>query len=110
MLYQLSEIDFAVIDSLADGGEPVSLLIRELHAGKHAWGAEEIIRALAGLVEKQMSRCIHSPSGMTFTNPSREALQEHITALPDNSEKDYWFELTETGQTVWENWRQLRPG
>ncbi|MHB9133528.1 MAG: hypothetical protein ACYDBB_20885 [Armatimonadota bacterium] len=108
MLFQLSEIEFAVIDSLADGAEPLSLMLRELREATPPRDSVAVVTALGELMEKQLARCIRTPSGTTFTNPTRDVLKSHLSPPADQSTPEYWFELTETGQTVWENWRQLR--
>lgn len=108
MYQQLSEIEFAVLNSLADGEEPLSLMLQELHEGTHPWEGAVVVASLAELMDRQLARCVRHPTGMAFTNPSRETLQAYL-AHPQQAQGEYWFELTDNGQAVWETWRRTRP-
>ena len=109
LLYQLSELEYAVMNSLADGQEPLSLLLREMLEGTLRHPAAAVVSTLDGLMAKGLARCARTPHGLTFVNPTAETLLGQLNQSPGHGERDYWFELTEAGQTIWESWRQLHP-
>lgn len=88
MPLELSELGYEIVDSLADGPEPLSYLLREMRATQLE--SATIIGALEELLEQQIARYMH----------------HHWQALPLSTEQDAWLELTDCGQTAWAIWRQ----
>ena len=110
MSFQMSEIEFAVIDCLADGAQTLTCLVHELYEGQHPWDRGIVANALMRLIEKQLIRSNRIPGGPPVTDLSPEAVHARIAAFPEQKTADCWVELTESGQAVWEIWRQASPG
>jgi hypothetical protein len=108
MLFQLTELEYDIIDLLADGPESLVMLLREGERAQHPWELGLVVTALLGMVERQLLRCARVPGSAAFMLPTREALVMHATTAHASVEGDYWFELTERGQAVWTMWLQAR--
>lgn len=106
MLYQLSDFEFAVLDSLADGALQFSLLVRELRRRKQTWEPAVALTAFNRLLETQLIRCACVPGAPTTLQLSYETIKTLTAHLPEKEEQVYWMELTDDGKTVWENWQQ----
>lgn len=108
MLFQLTELEYDVIDVLADGAASLAMLMRDGQRQTHPWEAGLLVTAMLGMMERQLVRCARVPGSATFMMPTREALLGQLSTPPGSVEGDYWFELTERGQAVWEMWLQAR--
>ena len=67
MLYQLSDIEYAILDSLADGALQFTLLIRELRRRQQPWTAA-VHSALTRMLDTQLIRGVQAPGARS---PSR---------------------------------------
>lgn len=108
MLFQLTELEYDIIDVLADGPQSLGMLMRESERTQRPWELGLIITSLLGMMERQLLRCARVPGSATFMLPTREMLVAHATTVAAVTDGDYWFELTERGQAVWEMWLQSR--
>ncbi|OPZ80797.1 MAG: hypothetical protein BWY76_03245 [bacterium ADurb.Bin429] len=108
MLFQLTELEYDIIDLLADGPASLAMLLRAGEKAQHPWELGLVVTALLGMLERQLLRCSRVPGSVAFQIPAREALVIHATRGHDAVEGDYWFELSERGQAVWEMWLQAR--
>lgn len=104
MLFQLTDLEYGIIDSLADGPESLAYLVQELSERQQHWDPADVLRALSGLVGRRLARCPYQ-AGVQQTTPSDEALQRQYTGVGKHASHEYWFELTESGQTAWQMWR-----
>lgn len=109
MYMPLSEIEYAIIDNLADGIQSVGWLVHELHEGKRPWDTGSIITALVKLAEKQLIHYSPTPSGPHYLTPSSETIHTQVMTTSRTGETGYWITLTESGQEAWELWQQTRP-
>jgi len=110
MSFQMSEIEYFLIDYLADGALPLSELMRELHEGKPLWERGMVITALVRLMEKQLIRSNRIPGGPSATELAPEMIPVQLAGIGDHPAAECWMELTEHGQAVWEVWRQASYG
>lgn len=108
MLFQLTELEYDIIDLLADGPESLEMLLRHGAHAQHPWELGLLIAALLGMMERQLLHCARVPGSMAFMLPTRETLIAHATTVHAIEAGDYWFELTERGHAVWEMWLQAR--
>jgi hypothetical protein len=108
MLFQMTELEYDLIDQLADGPASVMLLLRSAEGRQHPWELGMLVTSLLGMLERQLVRCCRVPGSAAFAMPSREALLAEPSRVAGSIEGGYWFELTERGQAVWEMWLQAK--
>jgi hypothetical protein len=108
MLFQLTELEYDIIDLLADGPVSLGMLLRNGSRAQHPWELGVVVVTVLGMIERQLLRCARVPGSLAFVQPARETLIAFATSLHGNEEGDYWFELTERGHAVWEMWLQAR--
>ena len=53
MIYQLTEVEYCIIDQLADGPEPITYLLQQMSLTGNAWESSTVLNALSHLMEKQ---------------------------------------------------------
>ncbi len=106
MLFQLSDIEYAVLDCLADGAQQFSPLITELRRRKQPWDPSAVLTAFTRLIETQLIRCTLVPGAPTSVLLSYETLKSYTSHYPSGEQHTYWVELTDDGKTVWESWQQ----
>ena len=106
MLFQLTDVEYAILDSLADGAQTLIVLMRELRRRKQPWDPATVMASFIRLVEKQLIRCGAMPGSPVAVTLSQEQLRSHVAHFPTKQEPLYWVELTDGGKQVWENWQQ----
>ena len=110
MQVPLTDNEFIILDYLADGAQPLTWLVRELHGSKRSWDASVIVNSLVKLIDRQLIHYSQSPGGPNFTNPTPEVIHAQVIGVLDNNEQHWWIELTEAGQSTWETWQQTKFG
>lgn len=106
MLFQLSDVEYTMLDALADGPLPFSLLIRELRRRKQPWDPAAVLAAFTRLFETRLIRSTLVPGAPTSVLLTYETLKTYASTAPNTEELPYWLELTDDGKTVWESWQQ----
>ncbi len=106
MLFQLSDVEYTILDTLADGPLPFSLLIHELRRRKQPWDPTAVLTAFNRLFETRLIRSTLVPGAPTPVLLSYETLKAYASHFPNKEEAPYWLELTDDGKTVWESWQQ----
>lgn len=107
MQVPLTEIEQIILDQLADGALPLSWLVHELYTGQRVWNPGTIITGLSRLVERQLVHYARAPGGPFYTTPSPENIHAQVLNLINNIEQNWWLELTDDGQTAWEQLRAI---
>ena len=110
MSFQMSEIEYYVIDYLADGAQPLSWLVQDIHEGKQLWDRGMVVTALIRLMEKQLIRSNRIPGGPSITELTPEMIPAQLAGISDHHVPECWMELTDHGQAVWEIWQQASRG
>lgn len=110
MQLPLTDVEYLVLDFLADGALQLTWLVHELHEGKRALDPGLIINCLAKLVEHELIQYCQSPGGPNYTQPAPELIHAQVLAVLNNGEQRWWVELTDSGQGAWESWQQSHFG
>lgn len=110
MQIPLTEIEQVILDQLADGGVPLSLLLRALREGTRVWDPAAIISGLSRLVERQLIHYSRTPGGPIYTSPASELIHAQVLGALNNLSQMWWLELTEDGEAAWEQRQQSHRG
>lgn len=106
MLFQLTDMEYIILDGLADGPQPMNVVVRELRRLKQTWDPAGVMAAMTRLAESQLIRCTLAPGAPVAVHLSSEILKLYASHFPAKQERVYWLELTDGGKDVWESWRQ----
>lgn len=109
MLFQLTELEVAIVDYLADGTESLQTIARQVGLERRPVEPIAVITALLGLLEKDLVQCARVPGSSAFMTPTFEAMRASLGPLGLRPDQQYWFELTDRGQLVWETWQRAHP-
>lgn len=112
---KLSRLDFCVLDSLADGSEPFSMIYQDLHLmGQPGWNLYEIARSVCRLLSLGMLE-LETADASTL---GAQALVEHYASLDKElkevgrpfyySQGEYFFQMTTAGRQEWDK-DEYRP-
>jgi len=107
MFFQLSELEFSILDGLADGTQQLTILVREMRRHTPAWDPAVVMSAFTRLAEHRLIRYTPLPGASAPQEISVDALQAHLAHFPVKQKQPYWVELTDEGQNAWESWKRV---
>jgi hypothetical protein len=118
-MFRLSQLDFCVLNAVADGSEPFSMIYQDvMSSGQVEWDMKEIVRSVCNLMSSGMLELCETEISDEPILDFDKLLLDHYDSLDKElqevgkpfyySRGEYFFQMTETGKEEWQK-EEYRP-